>query len=596
LTNPDGTFRMQGVPPGQYYIYAHTIPPDHGIYGPWNADGSVAKPSSPTNALFFPGTTDLRQATPISVQAGKSTDNINIGLESRPSVELYDVQIFGYLNNNTIAIEPAFLDMLAVNSVGGGVAVNAVGTGLGSNGQAPGLGVQVLGGSAYVYGKQAARTADYTYVSLFIGFSPGAGPGPQHVIFTTPDYMYVLPAGFTITQKEPPTVAGVSPNGDGTVSLTGTNWSPDSLIYFDGLPASISSLDAKKGTAVVTPPPGASGQTSVVTVYNTDGQNSQMVQSASPVTYSYDNAAAPSITSISPSSLPAGAEAMVDITGSGFTFAPGMVTVGFGTTDILVRRVFVLSPNHVQVDVSVSPNAALSNPDLSVISGFQLAVAAGGFQITAAVPGLPSPIPVLTNALSGLTGSYAGAVVSLYGSNLSSPNAATSVTFNGKPAALLYTSPGQINLQIPSGLPAGPVTLSLNNGAVNAYPVTVKIDTAPATIGAIQNASGAYIDSSHPAHQGDLLIIGLNNFAPDGSDIDLSRVQVSVGGAMHSPISVVSAASGVYQVSFLLNADEQPGTSQPLIVYLDGRSSYPASVPVALTDGSFTSPSPASGN
>ncbi len=62
LTNPDGTYEIDGVPPGQYYVYAHALPPDADIVGPWNADGSVAAASGPTNTLFYPGTSDITRA------------------------------------------------------------------------------------------------------------------------------------------------------------------------------------------------------------------------------------------------------------------------------------------------------------------------------------------------------------------------------------------------------------------------------------------------------------------------------------------------------------------------------------------------------
>ena len=264
--------------------------------------------------------------------------------------------------------------------------------------------------------------------------------------------MYVAPASINLTQALPPTVASATPNGDGTITVTGSNWASDSLIYFDGLPTTISSLDPKNGIAVVVPPPGPSGQTSVVSVYNSDSQNSQFFQLSAPVTYSYPNAGTPSVTSISPASLPAGAESMIDITGSSFNFVAGQVTVGFGTSDIVVRRVFVLSPTHLQVDVAVSPNAALSNPDVSVMSGFQLATAPAGFQITAPVTGLPAVVPILTNAISGLTGAYPGALVSLYGTNLAAPKGPTVVTIGGQSAPVLYASASQVNLQIPTGL------------------------------------------------------------------------------------------------------------------------------------------------
>ena len=587
LTNPDGTYQIKGIPAGQYFVYAHTLPPDANILGPWNADGSVAAASGPTSALFYPGTTNLQSATPISVQAGQTTSSINIALPSRASVEIYDVQIFGYFtfNNATYAVYPAYLDLQANYA-----AVNAQGAGLGSNGQAPGLGVQILGGSAYVYGSSPAQFNGSTYVTLDVAYNLGANSGPQHLVFTTPDYMYVAPAGITLTQALPPTVAAVTQNGDGSVTVSGANWASDSLIYFDGLPAAIASLDPKNGIAVVAPPPGPAGQTSVVSVYNSDGQNSQFLQLTAPVTYTYGNTGTAAISSISPPFLPAGANALVDITGTGFNFVSGQVTVGFGTSDVAVQRIYVISPSHLQVDVAVSPNAALAIPDVSVMSGFQLATATAGFQIGTRVTGLPSPVPVLTNASPGLTGVYPGAFVSLYGTNLAATSGTPSITIGGQAANILYASPSQVNLQIPASLQPGLAILSLRNGVASAYPILVNIDTLPASINAIQTDSGAYITSTSPAHQGDFLVVSLSNFAPTGSTIAPNRVQVGLGGVMHTVVApVVSPVAGLYQVSFSLNANEQVGLAQPLIVYLDGRSSYPATIPVATASGAFIS-------
>ena len=56
--------------------------------------------------------------------------------------------------------------------------------------------------------------------------------------------MHVLPSGLNLTQKAPPTVASAGNNGDGTATVTGTNWAPDTQIYFDGLPATVAFLDA----------------------------------------------------------------------------------------------------------------------------------------------------------------------------------------------------------------------------------------------------------------------------------------------------------------------------------------------------------------
>jgi uncharacterized protein (TIGR03437 family) len=186
--------------------------------------------------------------------------------------------------------------------------------------------------------------------------------------------------------------------------------------------------------------------------------------------------------------------------------------------------------------------------------------------------------------------------VSVYGTNLAAPGSTPVISIGGQTAGILYASASQINLQIPSALPAGPAVLTLNNGVVNAFPVEVNIDTAPAEINAIQNLSGGYIDSTHLAHPGDGLIVTLANFAAAGSTIAPSRVQVGVAGVMHNATQVNAVGPGTYQVTFQLNPNENEGPAQQLVVYLDGRSSLPATIPVANPDGTFTVTSSPSGD
>ena len=585
VTNPDGTYRIDGIPPGQYFVYVHTMPPDANIYGPWNADGSVAAPSGPVNSLFYPGTTSFSQAASVGVQAGQTATGINIATTARPVVSVYDGGVYSYFNNNTIAVKPADVNML-----GGLATVVASAAGLGSNGQAPGLNVSILGGSVSVLpnGIQPYLANGFTYVALYLGFNLGAQPGSQHVIFNTSDYLYVLPSGINLTQKPPPTVTGVTTNPDGTLTITGTNWAPDTSIYFDGLPATIVQLSASLNVALVQAPPGASGQQAVISAYNSDGQNSQFLQSASPVIYTYGNAPTPAIVSVSPSSLPAGAEGAVTITVPGMTLTPGAV-VGFGTTDVVVRRVFVNAPNQLLVDVSVAPGAALSNPDISIISGFQIATATAGFQITPSVNGLPAVIPVLTNATPGLTGAFPGATVTLTGANLVAANQVPVVTLGGQPATIISASPTQVTLQIPPSLPVGSAILTLNNGVTNAYPVAVNVDTPPATIVGVQNGAGTALDSSHTVRPGDIVTVILSGFAPPAPAIAPSRVQVSVGGALYTP-TLMNPVGGQWQVTFVLDGNAPAGPADQLIVYLDGRSSLPVSIPVTLPNGSFSAP------
>lgn len=586
VTNPDGTYRIDGVPPGQYAIYVHTMPPDADIFGPWNADGSVAAPSGAIDSVFYPATTDFTQATLVTVTAGTVSSGIDIAVSTRDSVPLYDGQVYGYFDNDTIEITPAFVAISAAETP-----VVASLVGLGTNEPVAGLGVQFPGSAVSVAsnGIVPLTANGYTYAALYLNFAATAQPGAQHIIFNTPDYMYVLPSAMFLTQNGPPYISAVTSNGDGTLTVTGANWAPGMLIYFDGLPATIISLDPVGCTAVVVPPPGANGQNSSLTAYTPDGQNSQILQSAAPVTYSYGTLPTPTISAITPSSLPAGAEAMVDITSSNFSFTPGAATIGFGTTDITVQQVFVLSPNHVQVDVLVSANAALSTSDVSAISGFQIATAPAAFQITPQITALPTPSPFLTNAAPGLTGSYVGAIVNLNGTNLVVPDAPSLITIGGQPAAILSSAPTQITLQIPAGLSPGPAVMTVINGVRRAYPIVVNIDNPPASITTVQDAvTGNYINSGNPAQEGEVLVVSLTNFGPAGAVINPNQVQVSVGGVNHDATQVTESLVGsvnVSQVTFQLNTNDPVGAAEPLIVYLNGLSSYPATMPLVNPQG-----------
>jgi uncharacterized protein (TIGR03437 family) len=591
LTNPDGTYRIDGVPAGQYSVYVHTLPPDANVFGPFNSDGSLAPASGPVNTLFYPRTTDYSQSSPVTVTAGTVTSGIDIATSTRSDVPYYDGQVFGYLNNNTLAVTPG---PVLVSGSGKPVIAASV-AGLASNGQAPGLGVQIPGAALSIVPNGIvpyAAFTGFTYIYLYLSFNAPALPvpqySPQHIVFSTPNYTYVLPSAMYLTQTPPPAVTAATANPDGSVSVSGTNLNAQSLYYFDSLPAPVQSFDPVAGVAVVSPPAGINGQQSTITIYNADGQNSQMLTGSAPVTWSYGALPAPLINTVSPSSLPAGSEAVIDITGSGFSFAQGATTVGFGTSDVLVRRVFVLSPNHLQVDVSVASGAALSNPDVSVLSGFQLGTAPAAFQIAAPVPNAPAPVPILVNPYApfGVTSIYPGSIVSLYGSNLApSGSNPPAISIGGLAAVLTYVSPNQINLQIPA-LPPGPAVLLLNNGLSSAFPVEVNIDPLPAAFNAVQDSTGAYIYSAQPAYQGETLIATMSNFAPPGSKIAPQNVQVGLGGVIY-PATQVTGIDSVWQVSFQIPADAPVGRAEVLVVFLNGQGSVPAIIQVAKPDGTF---------
>ena len=86
--------------------------------------------------------------------------------------------------------------------------------------------------------------------------------------------------------------------------------------------------------------------------------------------------------------------------------------------------------------------------------------------------------------------------------------------------------------------------------------------------------------------QGDLLTVSLSGFAPDGTAIAPAEVQISVNGLMHNALNVMQPGPGIFQTAFLLNQNDVPGNAQQVIVYLNGRSSYPVVIPVTASTAS----------
>ena len=161
----------------------------------------------------------------------------------------------------------------------------------------------------------------------------------------------------------------------------------------------------------------ALGQVAQIVVYNGDGQNSTFASLNSPPTYSYPNNGTPQIQKLSLTSLPAGATGMVDITTQNTAFVDGQVTVGFGSSDITVQRVFVLGPTHLEANISVGADAVAGSSEVSVISGFAVLSQDDTFQVLPRNPSLPV-ISAVANANNAQQTIYPGVFASIYGVNL----------------------------------------------------------------------------------------------------------------------------------------------------------------------------------
>jgi uncharacterized protein (TIGR03437 family) len=593
LTNPDGSYEIDGLPPNDYLVYVHPLPPDaipadgSGLRLPVDANGQPIQASSPFGTIFYPGTLDPGQATSIPVLGGTVVTGENFAVQARAAVPMYDVITYSYLDPvsrsasynpgaNAVPVTPAY-----INTMQGAFFVVAKT----SSGNTPvPQSVTILGGFSSASGQYLRpyipAGSSQQVLALYYGMPLFAGAGPRHMVFNFGTDMYVLPDAITLVQKGAPVIGSVTPNTDGSVTLTGTGFGLDSRVFFDGIQATtltpFSGTDAQ-GSIGVAPPAGSSGQVSNITVFNGDGQNSTFLQSQNPPTFAYPITGTPQ-TALDKTALPAGVSSMVDITAQNAAFVDGQVTVGFGTDDITVNHLWVLSPTHLQANVVVAANAALGASEVSVVSGFQVVTQPFAFQTQAVNPNLPSIGLPIVNAVPAQQTVYPGAIAAIYGSNLALSPTAAQVTLNNVPVQIQFASAAQINFVIPTGFPTGPATLNLNNGSASAFPVLLQIANAPPTITNVMNVSGVPLSAGSSAGMGDVLnvmVTGLDPTVPANP----SRLQVTVSGISMTVLGIAPASNGQFQLQIILT-QSFAGAQVPLAVSVDGSSGAPFTIVV----------------
>ncbi len=165
------------------------------------------------------------------------------------------------------------------------------------------------------------------------------------------------------------------------------------------------------------------------------------------------------------------------------------------------------------------------------------------------------------------------------------------VNIGGVDAPLFYSSPSQVNFQIPyeaSGVPK--LTLTREDGKSTAVSLAVAeaqpgiftftsdgVGPAVAT-----HISGAAVGSGSPASRGEILVLyttGLGRVSPavntgegaKGISSTVNAVTVNIGGRNVQPdFAGMSSLAGLYQVNFRIPADLTPGPEVPLKLTVAG--------------------------
>ncbi len=74
---------------------------------------------------------------------------------------------------------------------------------------------------------------------MYMTYGLGAATGPQHLVFSLPNYIYVACNAINLTLSNPPSINAIFPNADGSVTMFGTAFASDTRFFLDGAPLTV---------------------------------------------------------------------------------------------------------------------------------------------------------------------------------------------------------------------------------------------------------------------------------------------------------------------------------------------------------------------
>jgi hypothetical protein len=240
LTNPDGTYEIDGLSAGSYQVYVHPVPPSLAgesysgdLIPPIGSQGTIQM-GPPFNTIFLSGSAS--PGNPVTVSAGNTTAGVNFAVTPRSSVNIYGVQTYTFLWDQ---IAQGYDTAKPATFILGNATGTAVITGDGlfsSDGvsPAPGLSASVLGAPDMIQSSVAAYTYGAGFLQFQVSTAAQSTPGPQHLILSQAGEMEIVPSAISLAAAAPPAITAVQQNSDGTANVAGSGIGPGTRILFDG--------------------------------------------------------------------------------------------------------------------------------------------------------------------------------------------------------------------------------------------------------------------------------------------------------------------------------------------------------------------------
>ncbi len=572
LTAPDGTYQLAGLPPGTYYLYVHPLPPAIGgepqpvnLELPVGPEGAIL-PGPAFDVAFYGGPAP---GTPLMLEAGASAEGVDVAVSPRTSVTLHSVQTYSFLGQN--ALKPATVHL--TSGIG-----TAVFTGYGATAVTPGFSLSFLAGpETIIEGSLRPYPYGAGYLMADVSISPFSGEGPRHLLLRTPGESYVLPSGIVVKREPPPSLDSIAAGDGGTLVVEGGSLSADTAVWVDGVQAKTRYED---GRLIISPPPAPQGHRGVLAAFNRDGQSSLFVHGNASPLYAYESAAEP-VVNVDSAQIPAGAEMVIPIAGAGVDFRDWTPSLGTGTSDVAVRKVWATGGETALAWLSAREGAA------PVVTPFTATV--GLLAVT-----LPSTLTVLPSngvpfvRMSAMGGQYlypgAAAVVPVASIPADATAANVQALIGGIPAAVLQVSEGSVTVQVPPQLMPGVSVLQLTLAGVQALPAAVEVGPVPPIVLYARQLNGAAVSAANPARADGTVILAVGGLAGTGT-VAINRVRVVSGGVEHTVVSVTenSEIPGTHLVEVRLAKAEAADDTLGLTVVANGiRSLVPFLIPYQL--------------
>lgn len=589
LTNPDGTYRIQGVPPGPYQVYVHPIPP--AIRGQ-ATPGDIILPRDPENNQlavnnrfdfqFFPGTRDPQAAQTLNVVAAQTVADINFAVNTRASgPTLFAPTTYSYLTNPNGGgnyVRPAFITPQVVNP---GFIASGFGFVTADSRPVAGLRSSILGGSPAI---NNVRGFSNQFVIFDLALSGFLTDGQRHMLLESGTETYLLPSAIQVATRRAPEILNVNwiaPGADGTrlAVITTNHTNARTRVLIDGEMVAVRAYDEATGTMTVAAPPAPTGHVARVVLLNSDGQSSLFLRPEAPAQLPYTEGDNASFT-MSPNTFTPGAETVVEVNAAGGRFAAGRVTLGFGSSDVQVRTVVVLSPTRLLASVVTTPQAS-GTYTVTLQSGLNHVQLRGGavvqpvsaaFGRVALQPdsrwttegGSPFVMPG-SNAVVAVNGLVSGRVTAL---------------LNETPVTVLGAGSGRVTLQVPATMTPGLALLRLTVEGEVVNSVLVQISGATPTVQRVEGTDQFVVDAGRPAAPGESLTVTFfDPSAPAEAEVRASEVSFSLGEVSLFTMLVERLAANVFQATVPLPRGIADGVYS-FGVTVGGRNSNALTLPV----------------